>query len=437
MTRYVPLPPQTPEIERLRIPSGLAGTRQTAAHVARLIREGASDFYVRQKAIDILLARGVAPKDYVGEIDALFRWVQRNVRYTKDPFQVELLHAARRMLELRAGDCDDMTILLGSLVKSIGHPVRLVLTGPNARRRDLYSHIYLEAQHQGDWIPLDATMPFAMGWSPRAPVRLVLSIEEELTDDQYTAPATPFPRPSTRSSRPWLAPRPAARDTHRRSAGARLTGKSTVVAAAQPAAPRPRCLAQGDPAPGVAAGTGQKRSPAHHPPDRDRAQDMGRVAANRVPSRERRGSGHGFSGAPDATAPASRAAARGNGATAATCTPRSTAARHATDAPRSTDALATRALSRAVRDASSLYRRFTRLPARSLQRVSHQRLMPPVVVELGHLAAVVYRSDKWVGHPRTYIHYMKDPPRLVSDVAGRRLFLIGGSYHVTARGIEG
>jgi hypothetical protein len=437
MSRYLPALSRTPRIERLRIPSGYAGTRQTSAHVARLIREGASDFYVRQKAIDILLARGVAPKDYVGEIDALFRWVQRNVRYTKDPFQVELLHAARRMLELRAGDCDDMTILLGSLVKSIGHPVRLVLTGPNARRRDLYSHIYLEAQHQGDWIPLDATMPFAMGWSPRAPVRLVLSIEEELTDDESATPATPFTVPSARSPRRRLAPRPAARDPLGRSTTARRTGESAVGVAPPPAAPRTRRVAQDGSAIHLAAGTGQKRSPAHHAPDRDRAQDMGRAAANRVPSHERRGSGHGFSAAPDATAPASRAAARGHGATAATGTPRSTDARHSTDAPRSTDAHETRALSRAVRDGSSLYRQFTRLPARSLERVAHPRLMPPVVVELGQLAAVVYRSDKWVGHPRTYIHYMEDPPRLVSDVTGRRLFLIGGSYHVTARGIEG
>ena len=79
-----------------------------------------------------------------------------------------------------------------------------------------------------------------------------------------------------------------------------------------------------------------------------------------------------------------------------------------------------RTLSGAVQDASALYRRFSRLPARSVQRVSHQRLVPPVVVELGRLMAVVYRSDKWVGHPRTYIHYMEDPPRLVSDVAGRQ-----------------
>lgn len=63
--------------------------------------------------------------------------------------------------------------------------------------------------------------------------------------------------------------------------------------------------------------------------------------------------------------------------------------------------------------------------------------MPPVVVDLGELLAVVYRSSKWVGYPRTYIHYMEDPPRLASDVEGRRLYVVGGSYRITARGIEG
>ena len=430
MTRYLPPPSEAPRIERLRIPSGFAGTRQTAAHVARLIREGASDFYVRQKAIDILIGRGVAPKDYIGEIDALFRWVQRNIRYTKDPFQVELLHAARRMLELRAGDCDDMTILLGSLVKAIGHPVRLVLTGPNARRPDLYSHIYLEAQHQGDWIPLDATMPFGMGWSPRSPVRLVLSIEEESTHAQSTAPSTARPAATARLTHlparrdnARLAPQPAAWNTHGGSTAARPARESALDVVAPPAAPRAERVAEDDPALRVATRTGRKTSSPHHAPDSRPAQGMGSAqSAAFAPSRQRRESGD----APHATAPAGRAAARGDGATAPNA-----AAGSATAIEKSG------ALSRVVDDASALYRRFTRFPARSLQRVSHQRIMPPVVVELGRLAAVVYRSDKWVGHPRTYIHRMEDPPRLVSDVAGRRLFLIGGNYRITSRGIEG
>ena len=91
----------------------------------------------------------------------------------------------------------------------------------------------------------------------------------------------------------------------------------------------------------------------------------------------------------------------------------------------------------AVRSAATLYRQFTRMPARSIERVRHARLMPPVVLEIGRLAGLVYRSSKWVGRPGTYIHFMDDPPRLVSDVTGRRLFIVGGSYRVTRRGIEG
>jgi hypothetical protein len=85
-----------------------------------------------------------------------------------------------------------------------------------------------------------------------------------------------------------------------------------------------------------------------------------------------------------------------------------------------------------------LYGRFNRFGPARLVRVRHPRLIPPVVVELGELVGVVYRSDKWQpGRPRTYIHFMEDRPRLVSNVAGTQLYVVGGSYRVTRRGIEG
>ena len=143
MRRYAPTTLTSPRISLGHIPRGYVGTLRTVGHMMVLIRAGAKDFYVRQKAIDILLERGVKPKDYLGEIKALFEWVQRNVRYTKDPFRVEVLHSARRMLELRAGDCDDMSILLSAMLESIGHPVRLVLSGPDPLRPRLFSHVYL------------------------------------------------------------------------------------------------------------------------------------------------------------------------------------------------------------------------------------------------------------------------------------------------------
>ncbi len=176
MRRYTQ-PKLTPvKTSLLGIPKGYLGTRKTLVHIQELIRQGAKDFYVRQKAIDILLERKIPQKDYLGEINALFKWVQGNLRYTRDPFRLEVLHTASRLLELRAGDCDDMTILLSAMLESIGHPTRLVIVGPDPSKPRLFSHIYLEAHYKGNWIPLDATMPFPMGWSPRAFVKEVIPV---------------------------------------------------------------------------------------------------------------------------------------------------------------------------------------------------------------------------------------------------------------------
>jgi transglutaminase-like putative cysteine protease len=166
-----------PRIYAGRIPRGYAGTRQTVSYIVQLIKEGAKDFCVRQRAIDILIGNGVRPKDYRGEIRTLFEWVKNNVRYTRDIHRVELLHSARRMLELRAGDCDDMTILLSTMLKAVGHPVRLVLVGFNPKRKRLFSHIYLEAFCRGSWIPLDPTMDRPMGWAPPADHKQMFAVD--------------------------------------------------------------------------------------------------------------------------------------------------------------------------------------------------------------------------------------------------------------------
>jgi len=158
----------TPRIRIVRVPKGRRGTIVSAGLIANLIREGSRDFYVRQRAIQIFREAGAPPKDRWAEVCALFHWVRSNVRYTRDIFRVELLHTARRMLELRAGDCDDMTILLGAMLVSTGHPVRLALTGFRRKRPHSYSHIYLEVNVLGKWIALDATMNRPIGWAPPA-----------------------------------------------------------------------------------------------------------------------------------------------------------------------------------------------------------------------------------------------------------------------------
>ena len=167
-----------PRIRIVRVPKGGRGTQFTARIIAGLIRQGARDFYVRQKAIQIFRAYRVEPKDHWGEVFALFDWVRRRVRYTHDIFRTELLHSARRMLELRAGDCDDMTILLGAMLTATGYPVRLALAGFRAHQPHRYRHIYPEVNVRGRWIALDATMNRPAGWDPPARWKKTINVNQ-------------------------------------------------------------------------------------------------------------------------------------------------------------------------------------------------------------------------------------------------------------------
>ena len=91
-----------------------------------------------------------------------------------------------------------------------------------------------------------------------------------------------------------------------------------------------------------------------------------------------------------------------------------------------------------IQQGAALYERFNQFEPSQIVRIHHPRLIPPVVVELGELVGLIYRSDKWqLGQPRAYIHLMQDPPRLVSNVEGTQLYILGGSYRITEQGIEG
>jgi hypothetical protein len=67
-----------------------------------------------------------------------------------------------------------------------------------------------------------------------------------------------------------------------------------------------------------------------------------------------------------------------------------------------------------------------------------ERRVPEGLVDLGELRALVYRTDRGQpGRPRSFIHFMESAPRLACDASGRQLYIVGGRYRVTGRGIEG
>jgi len=411
MSRYAEPPLTPPQIYHAFIPKGYAGTKRTVAHMKALIRAGAKDFYVRQKAIDVLLEKGVRAKDYLGEIKALFEWVQRNVRYTKDPSRVEVLHSARRMLELRAGDCDDMAILLGALLEAVGHPVRLVLTGRDPSRPRLFTHVYVEAYHKGRWVPLDATMPFPMGWAPRAMVKKIIPVKEE----KNGFPVFGFTRPGRSRVGPPLATQTYPGHMAGGHARPRYSGEIPVANAAAPRLAAAQPLASDQAPLHLEAWSAGSSPTAPDPSAESAAQRLGNPAC--------RCSG---------TAPGGPTA----GSTCqckAGCPGRATAltTKHAAS-------VGSAIRSAGVQRGIALYREFNGFAPERTLKVRHSRVIPAVVVGLGELMGVIYRSDKGrPGEQRTYIHLMQDPPHLVSNVEGTQLYLVGGNYRVTPEGITG
>jgi transglutaminase-like putative cysteine protease len=148
----------------VKISDGAPGTYQTLRIMRELAKAGKQHPNVR--ALAVALTMDVAPKDWRGEIEACFDFVQNKIRYVKDIRDVETLHTAERILEQGAGDCDDKAVLLCSLLESISHPTRFVAVGFDPRDRKNYSHVFVSTKLGNRWVSLDATMPYPAGWQP-------------------------------------------------------------------------------------------------------------------------------------------------------------------------------------------------------------------------------------------------------------------------------
>ena len=152
---------------RYSVPPGLAGTQATVQAIQHLIIEGTVNEQVRLTAVDAI--RSCPNKDKECEAKALFDWIKYNIRFVNDPWGAELLHHADAILLNGVGDCDDQVILGGSLLRSVGIPVRIVIIGVDPSAPDLFSHIYLHAYVRGaGWVGFDPSVPGStFGWEPQ------------------------------------------------------------------------------------------------------------------------------------------------------------------------------------------------------------------------------------------------------------------------------
>lgn len=155
---------------------GLGNTEEeildnTLIQMKRIIQESFSNWSIRQWAEGIV--EGLENQE-VAQLESVFYYLTNHVSYLRDPHNVELIKTPPIIMcqifnrETPQLDCDDMTVLILSIVKAIGFPVamRVISTGHS----DLH-HVYgLAKVGERVWYPLDLTKPEkGFGWEyPKA-----------------------------------------------------------------------------------------------------------------------------------------------------------------------------------------------------------------------------------------------------------------------------
>lgn len=174
------------------IAEGDQGIRQTCHRIRQLINQGKMDVRIRELAAQI--TRGA--RTVTDRSQALVSWFMKNIGYRPDDHisyterglqpidihqcprvfkrcePVEILNTVHQVLHQRTGDCDDHVTLDGALHESIGIPVRLVTIAADPTMPREFSHIYMIANLDGSWVPIDTVnraQPF--GWEHPSPYR--------------------------------------------------------------------------------------------------------------------------------------------------------------------------------------------------------------------------------------------------------------------------
>ncbi|MCK4785557.1 MAG: hypothetical protein KAV87_17520 [Desulfobacteraceae bacterium] len=146
--------------------------RETLRRIGTAIRRASVYPPIRNYAAAI--ATTARPKDFIGQLRAVYTNFIKNWRYVKDPRTKELLtnspEAIWRLtmggdgvgvgLGKGAGDCDCATAALGAQLEAIGFKTRLATTSDKkARPGTLFGHVFIQALAPGmGWVTVDPVL---------------------------------------------------------------------------------------------------------------------------------------------------------------------------------------------------------------------------------------------------------------------------------------
>lgn len=149
------------------IPDGSPGIMATLSVMRQLVRRYRSDPQLRAVALNLLAL--TPEKNALAEVTTLFEFVRDRIRYTGDVLDTETLATPDKTLALRAGDCDDKSVLLATLLESVGYVTRFVVAGYNFP--GVFEHVYVSAMlSDGSFIALDPSESAGAGFEPPDPL---------------------------------------------------------------------------------------------------------------------------------------------------------------------------------------------------------------------------------------------------------------------------
>ena len=157
------LVPDGPYMQMIKVEAGDLDSR--IGFMIDEIEQGIQDVDIQNLTSKILKSYNVKNRDWTGQAQAVFEWVRDNIRYVRDPAGLEQFRKPIRTVQQGMGDCDDMTILICSLLGTIGLNCIIRVIGVSSDEPEhVYPLVLVPPVNPTGAIALDATRPEPMGF---------------------------------------------------------------------------------------------------------------------------------------------------------------------------------------------------------------------------------------------------------------------------------
>lgn len=131
---------------------------EAATELRRMVNEYSGDLALKEFALKIIRDAGVPSRDEYDQAIGIAEWAQNNIYYVHE--SVETFQTPFTTLRLKAGDCDDFTVLIASMLGTVGIPNKLALMNLNSRWAHIFPiGIFRLDDGKRHRVPLDATLP--------------------------------------------------------------------------------------------------------------------------------------------------------------------------------------------------------------------------------------------------------------------------------------